>query len=82
MTYGQTVNQIHRAIQQGETYQLNFTFPWRGSLYGSPLSVYRRLRERQPGPYSAYLEWESGWVLSHSPNPLLNIKQALSRADP
>ncbi len=71
MTYGQTVNQIHQAIREGETYQLNFTFPWRGSLYGSPLSVYRRLRERQPGPYSAYLEWESGWVLSHSPESFI-----------
>ncbi len=70
-TYCQVADQIRHAIRRGETYQLNFTFPWRGSLYGSPLSVYRRLRNRQPGPYSAYLEWESGWVLSHSPESFI-----------
>ena len=82
MTYGQTVNQIHQAIREGETYQLNFTFPWRGSLYGSPLSVYRRLRERQPGPYSAYLEWESGWVLSHSPESFIEHQAGMLTCRP
>lgn len=81
-TYSQVVNQIHQAIRQGETYQLNFTFPWKGSFYGSPLSLYRRLRNRQPGPYSAYLEWESEFVLSHSPESFIEHRSGMLTCRP
>ena len=70
-TYCQAIDQVHQAIRKGETYQLNYTFPFSGLLYGSPLSVYQQLRARQPGPYSAYIELESGWVLSHSPESFI-----------
>ena len=65
--------QIHQAIAAGETYQVNFTFPFHARAYGHPLVWYRQLRQRQPAEFGALMRLpssgaESGqWVLSFSP---------------
>jgi para-aminobenzoate synthetase/4-amino-4-deoxychorismate lyase len=42
------IARIRALISQGETYQVNYTFKLHGTQYGTPVGLYRRLRQRQP----------------------------------
>ena len=61
------IAKIQELIKSGDTYQVNHTYRIHGELSGSPLSAYEILRQKQPGPYGAYIEHPDGWVLSCSP---------------
>ena len=54
--FTEAIARIHEAIAAGETYQVNYTYRLHGQAYGSPLSLYRRLRARQPVAYGALIE--------------------------
>jgi para-aminobenzoate synthetase/4-amino-4-deoxychorismate lyase len=49
------IARIHAAICAGETYQVNFTYRLDFSAHGEPVSLYRRLRARQPVPFGAFI---------------------------
>lgn len=61
------VAQIQRWIADGDCYQINLTFPLDGRVYGDPLALYCRLRERQPVRYGAFLATPEATFLSFSP---------------
>ena len=61
------ISKIHEWIKSGDTYQVNHTYRIHGELSGSPLAAYEVLRQKQPGPYGAFIEHDNGWVLSCSP---------------
>lgn len=61
------ISKIQEWIRTGDTYQVNHTYRIHGALSGSPLSAYEVLRQKQPGPYGAYIEHPNGWILSCSP---------------
>mgnify|MGYP000201785952 FL=1 len=42
------LEKIKELITLGHTYQVNYTFRIEGQLYGTPLGLYLRLREKQP----------------------------------
>ena len=64
----QAVDKIHRYIEAGDTYQVNFTFPLRFEFTGDPVALYSALRKRQPVPYGAFITLPDGSsVLSLSP---------------
>ena len=84
------IARIHEAIAAGETYQVNYTFRLQGQAYGSPLALYRRLRERQPVSYGALIALPAAGgpadaathVLSCSPELFLRHEQGLLTARP
>ncbi|MBN8441579.1 MAG: chorismate-binding protein [Thauera sp.] len=49
------IARIHAAIREGETYQVNYTYRLDFGAFGSPLSLYRRLRARQPVAFGAFI---------------------------
>jgi para-aminobenzoate synthetase/4-amino-4-deoxychorismate lyase len=68
------VAQIQDLIRAGETYQVNFTYRVSGSQYGSPIGLFRRLRQTQPVSMGALIALPHAhdadaqrWVLSSSP---------------
>lgn len=62
------MKRIHAYIEAGDTYQVNYTYRLRFDAYGSLLSLYQRLRARQPVPYGALIGLPDGAaVLSLSP---------------
>ena len=61
------IAKIQEWVKAGDTYQVNHTYRIHGELSGSPLAAYEILRQKQPGPYGAYIEHANGWVLSCSP---------------
>ena len=61
------IQTIQEYIRNGDTYQINHTFRITGEVYGDPLSLYARLRERQPGRFGAFIAQDSHFILSQSP---------------
>jgi len=61
------LSKIQEWIKAGDTYQVNHTYRINGQLNGSPLKAYEILRQKQPGPFGAYIDHSNGWVLSCSP---------------
>ena len=61
------IQTIQEYIRNGDTYQINHTFRITGEVYGDPLSLYARLRERQPGRFGAFIAQDSNFILSQSP---------------
>jgi para-aminobenzoate synthetase / 4-amino-4-deoxychorismate lyase len=72
----QAVAKIHRYIEAGDTYQVNFTFPLRFTFTGDPVALYSALRKRQPVPYGALIALPDGSsVLSLSPELFVSHSQ-------
>lgn len=72
------IAQIHAAIADGETYQVNYTYRLNGSAFGEPLALYRALQARQPVAYGALIALPEGrHVLSLSPE--LFVRQDAGR---
>lgn len=49
------MDRIHRALNDGECYQVNYTYRIDFDTFGSPVALYRRLRKRQPVRYGAFI---------------------------
>ncbi|WP_231970327.1 chorismate-binding protein [Polynucleobacter necessarius] len=73
---------ISEYIRSGDSYQINHTYRITGKTYGSPLALYSRLRERQPGRFGAYLHQDSRYLLSQSPELLIERKGNTLKAMP
>jgi para-aminobenzoate synthetase / 4-amino-4-deoxychorismate lyase len=69
--YVEAVQTVLQQIAAGEIYQLNLT--WRNDFiyYGSPLSLYQKLRRSQPVNQGAYLVLPERTILSLSPELFL-----------
>jgi len=65
--FSSDIQTIQEYIRNGDTYQINHTFRITGEVYGDPLSLYARLRERQPGRFGAFIAQDSHFILSQSP---------------
>ena len=61
------LEQLHRAIADGEIYQANFTARTLGQLDVSPDELFAAMRQAQPGGFTAYLDTGEEQVLSVSP---------------
>ena len=82
--YLQRVLRAKEYIRAGDVYQVNLSRPWRvqpAAAPGSPAYaqaldtelLYGRLRQRNPAPFAALLQWEGVSVLSSSPERLLRV---------
>ncbi len=70
------IDAIHRYIEAGDTYQVNFTFPLHFDTHGDPVALYAALRTRQPVPYGALVALpDRSFVLSMSPELFLSHQQ-------
>ncbi len=72
------IDAVHAAIRRGETYQINYTTRLLFDAYGCPLTLYHKLRQKQPVPYGvvAHLPTtaqQSEWLLSLSPELFLKV---------
>ncbi len=77
------VAEIRRAIADGDTYQINYTFPLDADLAGADLeALYARLAGAARAPYAALVE-EGAWaVLSLSPELFLRLEHGRLRTQP
>lgn len=61
-------------IRAGDCYQVNLAQRFAAPADGDPWAAYRRLRQRNPAPFSAYLKTPFGEVLSSSPERFLALR--------
>ncbi len=84
--FSEAIARIHEAIAAGETYQVNYTYRLHGRAFGSPLALYRRLRERQPVAFGAYIVLPPGGAVTHvlscSPELFVRAQRGLVTAKP
>lgn len=73
--YLDKVSWLREQIHAGELYQANLTRKFMGSFSHAPdgFSLFRRLCEASPAPYSAFLRMGDTCVLSSSPEQFLRI---------
>jgi len=80
--YEIAISRIHTAIEQGQTYQINYTFPLQGHWQGNPLELYRTLLHAQQPAFGAFLDIGSHTVISTSPELFFSIKDGLVTTRP
>ncbi|MDI9818904.1 MULTISPECIES: aminodeoxychorismate synthase component I [unclassified Legionella] len=71
--YQESFSIIHRELQRGRCYQVNYTQPFNVSYSGDSWSIYKQLKTKNPVPYSAFLHQEEADILSLSPEHFLTI---------
>ncbi|AXL52769.1 chloride transporter [Paraburkholderia caffeinilytica] len=81
--FNEAIDAIHAALRAGDSYQVNYTYRLGFDVFGSPTTLYRRLRARQPVPYGALIALPGDeWVLSCSPELFIEKEGAMLRARP
>jgi len=77
------IAKVQAYIAAGDTYQVNYTYRLHFDAYGTPLHLYRRLRERQPVPYGALIVLPDGEaVVSMSPELFVRHSKGQLQARP
>ncbi len=71
--YLDAIAAIKDYILAGDCYQTNFAQHFAARFEGDPWLAYRTLRHHLPSPYSAYLAWPGGTLLSLSPERFLKL---------
>ncbi len=69
--YLAAIARIRAYLRDGDCYQVNYTFQLWFDYFGAPLALYRRIRERQPVGYGAFIEHDGQSILSFSPELFL-----------
>lgn len=81
--FEQDIAAVQDALRAGDSYQINYTYRLGFEAYGSPLALYRRLRERQRVRYGALIALPGErWVLSCSPELFVEKRAKTLRAKP
>ena len=81
--FEQGIASVRDYIAAGDTYQVNYTYRLHFDSYGSPATLYSRLRQRQPVPYGALICLPDGEaVVSLSPELFVRQQQGKLLARP
>src|SRR5207244_2168719 len=71
--YLDAVARVIEYVYAGDIFQANLSQRLQAPLVGTPLDLYRRLRNRNPAPFSAYLDFGDLVVASSSPERFLRV---------
>ena len=80
--YSRAFHRIQERIARGDTYQVNFTWPFEASLREDPWDLFTRLLAVQPAPHAAFLDIGRFAVASASPELFFAREGACLRARP
>jgi para-aminobenzoate synthetase component I len=72
--YLDAVARVIEYVFAGDIFQANLSQRLEAPLVGTPLDLYRRLRSRNPAPFSAYLDFGDLVVASSSPERFLKVE--------
>ena len=71
--YLKAVERVREYIFAGDIFQANLSQRFEAPLSEAPWALYRRLRERNPAPFAAFLDFPGVAVLSASPERFLRV---------
>lgn len=80
--YERVIRAIKKEIAQGNTYQVNYTFPCSLDYRGSEVQVYELLKKQQKVSYGALLSLEDKSVFCYSPELFMEKKGRQLRCRP
>ena len=80
--YAGAFGRLQEAIQAGDIYQANLTFPLAGSFRGDPLALYAALREHARAGYGGVVYDGQHWLLSLSPELFVSLRNGEAKAKP
>ena len=80
--YDKKIQRIKHYLEQGLTYQINFTFKEKFDFCGNILDLYLDLRRIQPTPYSSLIDTGKEKILSLSPELFFRINKGKIIARP
>lgn len=72
--YQKAIEQVIEYIVKGHIYAMNLTQQLTVQSKRAPYEVFKRLQQQNPAPFSAYLNYEEGEIISASPERFLRIK--------
>lgn len=71
--YTRAFQRIKHYLKEGDCYQVNLSQRFVANCSGAPWAAYRKLREMNSAPFSAYLNFPEAQVLSSSPERFLKL---------
>lgn len=80
--YKKGIQKIRQAIEEGDTYQVNYTERLTAGFKGDAQAFYRQLARNQQADYSAYLDIGRHQILSASPELFFRIDGSRIRTKP
>lgn len=80
--FAERVHDAQQYIRDGDTFQANISQRLQAPAAVPPVSVYDALRQVNPAPYSALLEFPAADLVSASPELLLEYDQPQIRTEP
>ncbi len=83
-TFLDGVARIHAHLHDGDTFQVNLSREWRArcARNTTPAALYARLRESNPSPFAALLQWSEWAVISSSPERLVEVRNGIAQTRP
>ena len=81
-SYNQAFEKIKHYLKEGDSYQVNLAQRFFSSCSGNPWLAYKKLREINSAPFSAYLNYPDVQVLSSSPERFLKVNDAKVETKP
>lgn len=73
--YRRRFDRLREHLKAGDCYQGNLTFPIRARHSGDALSLFNRLRRRQPVAYGALVDLQGPRILSRSPELFFRVSR-------
>ncbi|MFT4887468.1 MAG: para-aminobenzoate synthetase component 1 [Pseudohongiellaceae bacterium] len=73
--YKQAFEKIKNYILKGDCYQVNLTQKFTSRCTGSPFDAFSKLRVASPAPFSAFIQWPGGALISLSPERFMRNQQ-------
>ncbi|SFF73418.1 para-aminobenzoate synthetase / 4-amino-4-deoxychorismate lyase [Novosphingobium sp. CF614] len=80
--YVRAFDALHAAIEAGDIYQANLTFPLAGSWRGDPLALYAAIRPSAAAGHGGVIHDGSHWHLSFSPELFFALRGRSARVRP
>ena len=80
--YNAAFDRIKHYIREGDCYQVNLAQRFSAGFQGNDWQLYKQLRQRNPAPYSAYLNLPCGSILSSSPERFIRVTDQQVEAKP
>jgi para-aminobenzoate synthetase component I len=80
--YANLFASVQDYIKAGDCYQINLAQRFSSSYQGDSLLAYLHLRQQLPSPFSAFMQWDAGSVLSFSPERFLQVRGDMIETKP
>lgn len=80
--YARAFRAVQDHIRRGDCYQVNLTQRFEAEAEGDAWHAYLKLREINPAPFAAYLDWPDGKIVCSSPERFLRVQDGRVETKP